>query len=390
MRQTLLPVLLSTLLVACSETAPPAPPPVLAVTTATAAPAVVSQHLVLPGRVVARRAMAVGTEVPGRVRLVTVEPGEPVTGGSVVVEMADDGAADRLAAVAADLARAAAQRLQAIAQQAEAEAQLAEAQALRTEATQARVRSERLAAEGHITTESLEARIAADAAAAARLRAATDRVRAAAAALSLAEADIRRAQATADGEAVRVRQLTVKAPAAGLVLSRSVDPGQVVSAGDALLTIAMDGELEIACEVPEHLTVISGSTARIGIDGRTVNGRIRRLDSSVDAGNRSLTVRIAPAESADLGRVVGRSVIVRLEVGREWAPRVPLTAIRRWDPPEVAMVVDGRIHLQRVVLGGDDGEGIAVRSGLAPDAVVVALVPGLVEDGDVVTTVAAP
>src|SRR5690606_21280639 len=82
----------------------------------------------------------------------------------------------------------------------------------------------------------------------------------------ISKADVDRLTATRDAAVARVRvaeaqygerrarnaQLNIVAPAAGLLLERKVEPGQVVSPGTGeLFTIAKDGEMELLAEVGE-------------------------------------------------------------------------------------------------------------------------------------------
>src|SRR5690606_26712644 len=96
----------------------------------------------------------------------------------------------------------------------------------------------------------------------------------------ISQADVDRLTATRDAARARVRvaeaqyrellarnaRLNLVAPAAGLVLERNVEPGQVVSAGGTpLFTIARGGEMELLANVNEDdLAVLSvGATASV-------------------------------------------------------------------------------------------------------------------------------
>jgi len=67
-----------------------------------------------------------------------------------------------------------------------------------------------------------------------------------------AEARVRVAQAQLAEQRARTGRLDIKAPAAGLVLTRSVEPGQIVQAGSGVLfRMAKDGEMEMQAQVAE-------------------------------------------------------------------------------------------------------------------------------------------
>src|SRR5262249_46046511 len=125
---------------------------------------------------------------------------------------------------------------------------------------------------------------------------------AAAAALESAQAQLRQAINA-------VAYATLTADTAGIVTSVMAEPGQVVSAGQAVVTVAHAGETEIAVAVPEQdagrLTL--GQPAQITLwagSRATVQGRIREIAGQADAASRTYAVRIAverPPEAMRLG-----------------------------------------------------------------------------------------
>src|SRR5690606_39593326 len=94
-----------------------------------------------------------------------------------------------------------------------------------------------------------------------------------------ARARVRVAEAQYRELLARNARLNIVAPAAGLVLDRNVEIGQVVGAGGtALFTIARGGEMELLADVNEDdLAVLSvGATAEVTPvgSGKTIIGRI--------------------------------------------------------------------------------------------------------------------
>ena len=91
---------------------------------------------------------------------------------------------------------------------------------------------------------------------------------AASAALETAEAQLRQAVNA-------VAYATLKADKAGVVTSVTAEPGQVVSAGQTVITLAGAGETEIAVAVPEQdagrLSV--GRSAKISFGRRRMQHR---------------------------------------------------------------------------------------------------------------------
>ena len=118
----------------------------------------------------------------------------------------------------------------------------------------------------------LEARLAAiDAAprqAAAALEAAQVGVQSAQSRLEAAEAAIAQAQAELALLDVQINKLTVSAPIDGVVLNRSVQPGEVAAVGAALMTVGQLSPLKITVFLPEdrYGEVSLGQTAQVTVD----------------------------------------------------------------------------------------------------------------------------
>lgn len=205
---------------------------------------------------------------------------------------------------------------------------------------------------------------------------------AAAAALESAEAQLRQA-ANAVGYA------TLKADKAGIVTAVTGEPGQVVSAGQAVITLADAGETEIAIAVPEtdsgRLAV--GQNAKVTLwAGPQVStpGRIREIGGQADAASRTYAVRIAidgPPKSMRLGMTA--SVAMRLD--EDAAPAVvPLTALSDDSGNPVVFVVDPVAKAVRrtpVEIARVTGDGVQVSGGLQSGDVVVTAGVQFLRDG---------
>jgi HlyD family secretion protein len=68
-----------------------------------------------------------------------------------------------------------------------------------------------------------------------------------------AQARVRVAQAQLSETQARNRRLDIRAPEAGLVLTRQVEPGQIVSSGSGVLfRMAMGGQMELRAQLPKR------------------------------------------------------------------------------------------------------------------------------------------
>ena len=199
-----------------------------------------------------------------------------------------------------------------------------------------------------------------------------DEMDAAASALDSAEAQLRQA-ANAVGYA------TLKADKAGTVTAVMGEPGQVVSAGQTVITLAYAGETEIAIAVPEHDAghLMIGQRAKITLWAGpwvSVEGRIREIAGQADPASRTYAVRIAVSGSPHFMRL-GMTASVLLRIDDDAAGVVvPLTALTESDGAPVVFVVDPTNEAVRktpVSVGGIAEDGVKIPDGLRAGDVVV-------------------
>lgn len=205
---------------------------------------------------------------------------------------------------------------------------------------------------------------------------------AAVAALESAEAQLRQA-ANAVGYA------TLKADKAGIVTAVTGEPGQVVSAGQTVITLAEAGETEIAVGVPEQdasrLTLGQEAKVTLWAGPRTsLEGRIREIAGQADAASRTYAVRIAvnmPPQTMRLGMTA--SVTLRLD--EEATPLViPVTALIESAGGPAVFVVDPErkaVRQNAVTLGGIADDGVRIASGLQVGDMVVTAGVQFLRDG---------
>jgi RND family efflux transporter MFP subunit len=206
---------------------------------------------------------------------------------------------------------------------------------------------------------------------------------AAAAALESAEAQLRQA-ANAVGYA------TLKADKAGIVTAVTGEPGQVVSAGQAIITLADAGETEIAIAVPEadsgRLQV--GQNAKVTLwAGPQVStpGRVREIAGQADAASRTYAVRVAvdgPPKSMRLGMTA--TVAMRLDEKEAAAMVVPVTALAQDSGNPVVFVVDpvGKsVRKTPVEIARVTSDGVQVSGGLQSGDMVVSAGVQFLRDG---------
>jgi len=167
------------------------------------------------------------------------------------------------------------------------------------------------------------------------------------------------------------------------------EPGQVVSAGQTVITLAHAGETEIAVSVPEqdagHLTV--GQQAKITLWAGprvSIEGHIREIAGQADPASRTYAVRIAMSGSPQIMRL-GMTASVALQMDDEAAGVVvPLTALTESEgSPEVFVVdpTDEAVRKTAVSVGGIAEDGVRITNGLHPGEVVVTAGVQFLRDG---------
>lgn len=211
------------------------------------------------------------------------------------------------------------------------------------------------------------------------------------AARTQAEARTGTARAARDGAALRRSFADLRAPAAGIVSKRLVQPGQVVGAGSELLRLIRDGRLEWRAELPVATLTSIAPGDRIVLtapSGARVEGRVRAVSPGVDATTRTGTVY------ADLpdpqGLAPGAYVEGRIDTGEADAATVPAAAVVLRDGFPTVFVLDakGRARAQRVRTGLKvDGE-VELLDGPKPGTRVAVDGAGFLADGDHVRVVA--
>lgn len=190
---------------------------------------------------------------------------------------------------------------------------------------------------------------------------------------AFAARDAARAQLAAAGQGADYT--VVRAPYAGVVAARRVEPGETVGPGQPLMTVYSPDELRIELNLPQSDAdaVRVAPSARVRFDdGRTVDARQVVVYPSADPISHSVVVRVLlPTMATPVAPGTTASVTFAV-AATERVLRVPQSAIaRRGELTGVYVLKDGRLFLRQVRLGERDGDTVEVLSGVNPgDAVV--------------------
>lgn len=205
-----------------------------------------------------------------------------------------------------------------------------------------------------------------------------------------AQAALEQAKAGLRIATVELEAASVTAPVAGTVIADPLPEGTLLSAGAVVATLARDGRMELAAEMPERdlRPVSPGQSAEVkGLDGRIVKGKVASVDFSVGQDSRLGTVRIGlPPDS---GLAPGMFASAAIDCGQRQVLTVPASAVSyRNGKPVVFVVRDGQAFMRAIGAGTRDGGRVEVTDGLASGEYVVVRGGGLLNDGNMVKVVA--
>lgn len=176
----------------------------------------------------------------------------------------------------------------------------------------------------------------------------------------------------------------IEAPFAGVVITRSVEPGNLAAPGAPLLTIEREGayRLEVSVDESRLPGVKVGRAVEVSLDplGRKLTARVAEVAPSVDAASRSYLVKIdLPATPEIRSGMFGRALFA-LPARRVTA--IPAASlIERGQLQSVFVVEHGAARSRLVTIGTRTKDAVEVLSGLRAGEQIVAPVPAGLEDG---------
>ena len=219
----------------------------------------------------------------------------------------------------------------------------------------------------------------------------------------ISKADVDRLSATRDAAVARVRvaeaqygerrarnaQLNIVAPAAGLLLERNVEPGQVVGGGSGtLFSIAKGGEMELLAELGEtELAQLPlgamASVTPVGTD-KSFTCQVWQISPIINEQDRQGTARCAMPYAPELRP--GGFASAEINSGSVVAPLLPESAIQNDEKGPFVYIAgrDNKVVRRDVKTGIVTANGIAVIEGLSGNEKVIQRAGGFVSPGEVV------
>lgn len=197
---------------------------------------------------------------------------------------------------------------------------------------------------------------------------------------AIARANLDSARGALDVAQKSLGDTVLRSPIAGLISSRSVQPGEKVSADNLLLEIVDLRRMEMEASVPatEIAQIRLGQPVSVRLDGiaQAVAGRVARINPTTQSGSRSILayIQIDNPERALRGGMFGEAELTLSQ--KSGVLSVPQSALRQVDGRTIVYAIENGVLTEKPVtlgLEGNDGNGAAVEitAGLTPGAQVV-------------------
>lgn len=197
---------------------------------------------------------------------------------------------------------------------------------------------------------------------------------------AIARANLDSARGALDVAQKSLADTVLRAPIAGLISSRSVQPGEKVSADNLLLEIVDLRRMEMEASVPatEIAQIRLGQPVSVRLDGmpQAVAGSVARINPGTQSGSRSILayIQIDNPDGALRGGMFGEAELTLSQ--KNGVLSVPQSALRQVDGRTIVYAIENGVLTEKAVtlgLEGNDGNGAAVEitAGLTSGAQVV-------------------
>lgn len=215
-------------------------------------------------------------------------------------------------------------------------------------------------------------------------------------------------QAQADAASARVDQIraqlavtrnqagysALKADHAGVVTAIHAEVGQVLAAGQSVLSLAREDELEVVISVPERSRTLfsAGDDAAVELwaqEGTRVPGRVREIAPEADPLSRTYAARVS-FDTDDAAAWLGQSARVYFLRAGGSALSVPLSALHADEGRPALWVVDpatGTVSLRPVEIGPYGEARVPVLAGIEADDWIVTAGVHLLREGQAIVPI---
>lgn len=208
------------------------------------------------------------------------------------------------------------------------------------------------------------------------------------------QARLRQAQAELAAAKNQAEYTQLRAPYFGVIAQARVEAGQVVAAGQTVFVLAVDGEREVAINLPEHgiERFKIGQPVEVALwsqPDQRFAGEIREIAPAADPRSRTYAARVA-FRTATIAAELGQSAKVYLNANTEAEYAVPLSAVTAEKDQAYVWVIDpatSKVQQRPVELGPFGQDSVPVLQGLQGDEWVVVAGVHLLQEGQLVRPV---
>lgn len=196
----------------------------------------------------------------------------------------------------------------------------------------------------------------------------------------IAFANMESARGALDVAQKAVNDTVIRAPISGLVSSRSVQPGEKVSADNRLLDVVDLRQMEMEAAIPtsDIMNITPGQEVQLRVEGlkQALPGKVARINPAIQPGSRSVLIYIQIDNPQGVLRsgMFGEAQLTLAK--KSGVLTVPQSAVQmEAGNPVVYTIEGGKLQARPVKLGirGEEADGSAVEiiSGLTDGAQIV-------------------
>ncbi|MCK9578397.1 efflux RND transporter periplasmic adaptor subunit [bacterium] len=193
------------------------------------------------------------------------------------------------------------------------------------------------------------------------------------------EAAVEQAQASVDAINAQLQKTVITAPISGTVSAISVKYGELITAGQSVVSIVNKSGLQIKAYISGSDLESIEEGANVDIS-ENVKGIVNKISPSVDSKTKSAELNILVIDPEKSELIVGQNVSVKIETKESANGKntysLPLQAVGISSDYSYVYIVDSNSNLEevKVTTGAINGENIEILNGLTSDMKIVSTV----------------
>jgi RND family efflux transporter MFP subunit len=176
----------------------------------------------------------------------------------------------------------------------------------------------------------------------------------------------------------RASYTELKADAAGTIIARGAETGEVVQAGQMIFRVAREKGWDAVFDVPARVLRSAPPDPKITValiddPNITAAGRVRQIDPQADPITRTFRVRVSLIDPPPAMRL-GATVIGQMRLNPSRAISIPATALTEFDHQPSVWIVDPSsltVSMRKVEVFRFDAGIVVLSGGLDPSDIVV-------------------